>query len=54
MDATFRLSETSVAINNILNGDGTFDSGTFSKGYKLVKQEKCDEEEYTEIDDDRY
>ena len=50
MDCTYRLSEISVAINSILNGDGTFDS---SQRYKLVKQEKYDEDDYLPKDDDR-
>ena len=53
VEAAFRLSETSVALNNILNGDGAFDPTVFARGYNLVKQER-DEDDHFEKNDERY
>ena len=53
VEAAFRLSETSVALNNILNGDGTFNATMFARGYNLVKQERLDDDDHFGENEDR-
>ena len=53
VEAAFRLSETSVALNNILNGDGTFNATLFARGYNLVKQERLEDDDHFGENEDR-